>query len=119
MRPESAIPTLGEYTVLNNNQLEVGAKLRLSTVPEKPLLTASKQNASNLQLHETSPQPQGSPAALRSPFPGRLPRETKATAGLRRNAELGEEAFAVIVSGRVVGGKGARQRTGNRLETQA
>lgn len=97
MRPESTIPTLGECTVLKNNQLEVRAKLRLSAVPEKPLLTASKQNASNLQLHETSPQPQGSPAALRSVFPGRLPRETKATAGLCRNAELGEEAFAELL----------------------
>lgn len=100
MQPESTISTLREHTVLKNNQLdplEVRAKLCLSTVPKKPLLTASKQNASNLQLHETSPQPQGSTAALRSLFPGRLPRETKATAGLRRNSELGGEVFAELL----------------------
>lgn len=94
------ISTLGEYPVLKNNQpdlLEIRAKLRLSTVPEKPLLTASKQNASNLQFHETSPQLQSLTAALHSLFPGRIPRETKATAGLCKNLELGGEVFAELL----------------------
>lgn len=74
-------------------------------------LTTSKQNASNLQLHETSPQPQGSTAALRSLFPGKRPRETKATAGPRRNSELGGEAAAELLFGsRGVGGKGTRRK---------
>lgn len=122
VRPESTTSTLGEYTVLKNNQLdplEVRAKLRLSTIPEKPLLTASKQNASNLQLHETSPQPQGSTAALRSLFPGRLPRETKGNRGAAQEFGAGWRGFRrVIVLGRRVGGKGAQESSGNTLKTQ-